>query len=98
METAQNFKQAVEMTREQFGGITLDLMARILASVLDEAEIKALVRDLELQVENKTLDQANLNAYHDETVGLNEDDAMEREHTPVEYYAEPHLPSENFNY
>jgi len=94
METAQNFRQAVEMTREQFGGITLDLMARILASVLDEAELKALIRDLETQAENKTLDQANLNAHYDETVGLSEDDAMEREHMPVEYYVEPQLPSE----
>lgn len=81
METAQNFKQAVEMTREQFGGITLDLMARILASVLDEAELRALIRDLETQVHNKKNE-------------LNEDDAMEREHIPVEYYVEPQLPSE----
>ncbi len=82
METAQNFRQAVEMTREQFGGITLDLMARILASVLDEAELKALIRDLETQVHNKKNE-------------LSEDDAMEREHTPVEYYVEPQLPSEH---
>jgi hypothetical protein len=81
METAQNFRQAVEMTREQFGGITLDLMARILSSVLDEAELKALIRDLEIQVEKNE---------------LSEDDAMEREHFPIESPTDDRLPSEHY--
>lgn len=28
-------------------------------------------------------------------IGMNEDDAIEREHDPVEYYVEPQLPSEH---
>lgn len=81
METAKQFEEAVRQTREQFGGITLDLMARILSSVLDKPEVEALVRNLQSQVEKKE---------------LNEDDAMEREHNPVEYYNEPELPSEHY--
>ena len=53
METAQEFEAVVRKTRDQFGGITLDLMARILASVLDKAELEALMRDLQVQVDNK---------------------------------------------
>ncbi len=47
METAQQFREAVEATRMQSHGITLELMGRILKEVLDTAEVRALVRELQ---------------------------------------------------
>lgn len=48
--------------------------------------------------ENKPKDNSwdlnRLNTDYD-GVGMSEDDAIEREHTPVEYYVEPQLPSEH---
>ena len=51
METSQQFREAVEATREQKTGITLNYMAKILCEMLDESEVRALI--IALQINKK---------------------------------------------
>lgn len=46
METAQQLKEVLIATRQENGGITLDLIARIIAGEFDQAEIEALINAL----------------------------------------------------
>lgn len=46
MDTVQELEHALEATRTQSEGITLNLVARIISRVFDEAEIRALINEL----------------------------------------------------
>lgn len=46
MDTIQDLEHALEATRMQSNGITLNLVARIIGRVFDKAEIRALINEL----------------------------------------------------
>ncbi len=46
METAQQLKEVLMATRQEQGGITLDLVARIITGEFDQAEVNALIEGL----------------------------------------------------
>ncbi len=47
METAQNLKEALIESRNQHTGITLEYIGRIIKEVLDDAEVRALIIELQ---------------------------------------------------
>ncbi len=48
MDTAQELKEIIKQTREEGVGITINLIARIIGEVFDDAEIKALITELRM--------------------------------------------------
>ncbi len=56
METALTLEEALRETRNQMGGITLDLTARIIKNVFDEAEVRVLVGELQRDTEPLFMD------------------------------------------
>lgn len=47
-ETALNLKEALRVARQENEGITLEYIGRIIKEVLDETEVFALIKELEL--------------------------------------------------